>query len=272
MATPSSPSAAFATLLYSKTAGGVAHLSLNRLRRRNAYSVQMRDDFAAALSAVADDAEARALLITGEGPAFCAGADLSEFGTAPSQDAARRTRWQRDVWGQLIGLDKPIVVAVHGYCIGSGVEIMLLGDVRIAASGTILAMPETRLGLIPAAGGTQTLPRNAGPSNAMDLLLTGRRFGADDALRWGLVSRVVAPDALLPAALDAAGRLARIPPLVSAAARIALRQGLDLPLAAALRRERMLAAILLDGDGDGNGLDGREDAAATAAPSAIITA
>ncbi len=272
MATPSSPSAAFATLLYSKTAGGVAHLSLNRLRRRNAYSVQMRDDFAADLSAVADDAEARALLITGEGPAFCAGADLSEFGTAPSQDAARRARWQRDVWGQLIGLDKPIVVAVHGYCIGSGVEIMLLGDVRIAASGTILAMPETRLGLIPAAGGTQTLPRNAGPSNAMDLLLTGRRFGADDALRWGLVSRVVAPDALLPAAFDTAGRLARIPPLVSTAARIALRQGLDLPLSAALRQERMLAATLLDGDGDGNGADGSGDATATAAPSAIITA
>lgn len=253
MPTQSSPSAGFATLLYAKTDAGVAHLSLNRPQRRNAYSVQMRDDFAAVLSAVADDPEVRALLITGEGPAFCAGADLSEFGTAPSQDAARRARWQRDVWGLLLGLEQPIVVAAHGYCIGSGVELMLLGDVRIAAADTVFALPETRLGLIPAAGGTQTLPRNAGPSIAMDLLLTGRRFGADDALRWGLVNRIVAPDALRPAALDVASRLAAVPPAVSAAARLALRQGLELPLSEALRRERLLAASLLDLDGDGDG-------------------
>ena len=240
------PPAAFPTLLYEKTPAGVAHLSLNRPHRRNAYSVQMRDDFAALLSAVADDPDARALLITGQGPAFCAGADLSEFGTAPSPTLARQARWQRDVWGQLIGLDKPIVVAAHGYCIGSGVEIMLLADVRIATADTVFALPETRLGLIPAAGGTQTLPRNAGPSVALDLLLTGRRFGASDALRYNLVSRVVAPADLLPTAWNAAHRLASIPPPVSAAARVALRQGLDLPLAAALRRERMLAASLLD--------------------------
>lgn len=259
------PAASFPTLLYDKTADGVAHLSLNRPQRRNAYSVQMRDDFAAVLSAVADDPEARALLVTGQGPAFCAGADLAEFGSAPSPTAARRARWQRDVWGQLIGLDKPIVAAAHGYCIGSGVEIMLLADVRIAASDTVFAMPETRLGLIPAAGGSQTLPRNAGPSIAMDWLLTGRRFGAADALRWGLASRVVAPDALLPTALDIAGRLAALPPAVSAAARIALRQGLDLPLPAALRRERLLAASLLDTD-----TDAAADADAAATLSDII--
>ena len=245
MTTPS-PAGSFPTLLYEKNPAGVAHLSLNRPRRRNAYSVQMRDDFAALLSAVADDPDARALLITGQGPAFCAGADLSEFGAAPSQAIARQARWQRDVWGQLIGLDKPIIVAVHGYCIGSGVEIMLLADVRIAAADTIFALPETRLGLIPAAGGTQTLPRNAGPSVALDLLLTGRRFNTNDALRYHLISRVVSPDSLLPTAHAVARRLASIPPPVSAAARQALRQGLDLPLAAALRRERMLAASLLD--------------------------
>lgn len=245
---PSTPAGSFATLRYAKTNAGVAHLALNRPRRRNAYSVQMRDDFAAVLSAVADDPDARALLITGEGPAFCAGADLSEFGTAPSPTIARQARWQRDVWGQLLGLDKPIVVAAHGYCIGSGVEIMLLGDVRIAASDTIFALPETRLGLIPAAGGTQTLPRNAGPSVALDLLLTGRRFGASDALRYNLISRVVPPDDLLPTAYDVAHRLAAIPPAVSAAARVALRQGLDRPLSDALRRERLLAASLLDID------------------------
>ena len=142
------------------------------------------------------DEEIGALLITGKGRAFCAGADLSEFGTAPSQVIARNARWQRDVWGQLIGLDKPIVVAVHGFCIGSGVEIMLLGDLRIAASDTVFAMPEVQLGMIPAAGGSQTLPANVGPSVALDLLYTGRRFGAAEAMAYGMVSRVVEPDEL----------------------------------------------------------------------------
>ena len=89
----------FATIIYEKTGDGVAHLSLNRPRRRNAYSVAMRDDFAEALYAAALDDEIRALLITGQGPAFCAGADLSEFGSAPSQTIARRVRWQRECLG-----------------------------------------------------------------------------------------------------------------------------------------------------------------------------
>ena len=99
----------------------------------NAYNVQMRDDFSEALRAVVDDTDVRALLLTGEGRAFCAGADLTEFGTAPSLVIARQVRWQRDVWGQMIDLEIPAVAAVHGYCIGSGLEIALLCDIRMAA-------------------------------------------------------------------------------------------------------------------------------------------
>ncbi len=235
----------FATVIYEKR-GGVAHLSLNRPAQLNAYSVEMRDDFAEILDAVADDSEVRSALITGQGRAFCAGAYLTEFGTAPSQTIARRVRWQRDVWGQLIRLDKPIVAAVHGYCIGSGVEIALLADVRIAAADTVFAMPEVQLGMIPAAGGSQTLPANAGPSVALDLLLTGRRFDADAALRYGLISRVVAPDTLVQAGWDIARRLAALPPAVAAATRTALREGAELATADALRLEQRLAATLMD--------------------------
>ena len=237
--------APFHTIIYQKV-GDVAHVSLNRPDRLNAYSVAMRDDFAEALYAVAEDTEVRALLITGQGRAFCAGADLSEFGTAPSQIIARSARWQRDVWGQLIDLPKPVVVAVHGYCIGSGLEIALLADVRIAASDTIFAMPELQLGMIPAAGGSQTLPANAGPSVALDLLLTGRRFGADEARRYRLVSRVVAPNVLNRAAWDAATSLAALPPSYAAAMRTAWRDGADLPMADALRLEQRLSASLTD--------------------------
>ena len=234
----------FETLLYEKE-GGVAHISLDRPAVLNAYSVQMRDDFSAALGAVADDPDVRALLLTGQGRGFCAGADLSEFGTAPSQVIAREVRWERDVWGQMIDLDRPVVVAVHGYCIGSGLEIALLGDLRIAAEDAVFAMPEVRLGMIPAAGGTQTLPRNAGQSRAMDLLLTGRRFSAQEALAMGLVSRLAPPDRLLSEAWAICRRMAQGPPAAFSSLKRALREGGDMALGDALELETRTAASLL---------------------------
>ena len=240
-------SGAFSTIIYEKGCG-VAHVSLNRPQQLNAYSVAMRDDFAQALQAIAEDSEVGSLLITGQGRAFCAGADLSEFGTAPSQVIARNVRWQRDVWGQLIELPKPIVAAVHGYCIGSGLEIALLADVRIAAEETVFSMPEVRLGMIPAAGGSQTMPRHAGPSRALDLLLTGRRFGAPEAMQMGLVSRTASAQDLLGLAWNLAVKLAEIPSGLLAAARAALRDGADLPLDQALELERRLAAATLNLD------------------------
>ena len=234
-------SEAFRTIVFDKQEG-VAHLALNRPDRLNAYSVAMRDDFAEALHLVGADDEIGALLITGKGRAFCAGADLSEFGTAPSQVIARNARWQRDVWGQLIGLDKPIVVAVHGFCIGSGVEILLLGDLRIAASDTVFAMPEVQLGMIPAAGGSQTLPVNAGPSVALDLLYTGRRFGAAEAMRYGIVSRVVEPEALSATAWKLADALSELPRGFAAGLKRAWGVSGEMPLDASLDLERRLAA------------------------------
>ena len=232
---------AFRTIIFERE-GSVAHLALNRPDRLNAYSVAMRDDFAEALQAVAEDEEIGALLITGKGRAFCAGADLSEFGTAPSQVIARNARWQRDVWGQLINLDKPIVVAAHGYCIGSGVEILLLGDLRIAAADTVFAMPEVQLGMIPAAGGSQTLPVNAGPSVALDLLYTGRRFGAAEAAAHGIVSRVVEPENLATTAWKTAREVSELPRGFSSVLKRACNAGGEMPLDAALDLERRLAA------------------------------
>ena len=234
----------YASLLFEKH-GAMAHIALNRPEVLNAYNIQMRDDFSEALAAAQDDPEVRALLITGQGRAFCAGADLSEFGTAPSQVVARSVRWKRDVWRQLINLTKPIVSAVHGYCIGSGVEIALLSDLRIAASGTIFAMPEVHLGMVPAAGGTQTLPRNAGPSEALELLLTGRRFDAEEALRLKLITRVVPEADLAGAAWQAAGALAELDGGLMSCAKEALGRGADLGLPEALRLENRLAIQVL---------------------------
>ena len=231
----------FKTLIYEKE-GAVAHISLDRPAVLNAYNIQMRDDFSEVLEAVAIDPDVRALLITGEGRGFCAGADLTEFGSAPSQVIARRVRWERDVWGQIINIHQPIVVAVHGYCIGSGLEIALLCDLRLAADDTVFAMPEVRLGMIPAAGGTQTLPRHAGTSWAMDLLLTGRRFTAQEALAVGLVTRLSPAERVRADAREAAATLAEADAFAVASLKRSLREGSDLALDDALYLETRLAA------------------------------
>ena len=233
----------FETILFEKR-GSVAHISLNRPESVNTYNIQMRDDFSEALLAVELDSDIRVLLITGEGRGFCAGADLTEFGSAPSQVIARRVRWDRDVWGQLIDLDKPIIAGIHGFCIGSGLEIALLCDLRIASRGTIFALPEVQLGMIPAAGGTQTVPRAARPSHGLDLLLTGRRTETEEALSLGLITRLTEPDYLRREACELAKRLAETPAKAMKAMKQVLRQGSDLDLVRALALEKRIAAQL----------------------------
>ncbi len=233
----------FETILY-ETRGDIGWVTLNRPDVLNAYNIQMRDDLFAAVSAVRDDPDIRALVIRGAGRAFCAGADLSEFGTAPSPTAARRIRFVRDVWDRLASLEIPTVALLHGHVIGSGLELALFCDIRIAAEGAQFRMPEALLGLIPAAGGTQTLPRAVGVAAALDLLLTGRRFDVAEAQRLGIVSRVVPADALEAVGAETARALAALDRRVVAAIKTAVRQASGLPLAEGLRLESRLAATL----------------------------
>ena len=224
----------------------IAVVTLNRPDAVNAFSVRMRDELWEVLTAVRDDPDVRGMLLQGAGErGFCAGADLTEFGTAPSQAIARAVRWERDLWGLLLSISKPTVAALHGYCLGSGLEMAALCDVRVAADDAVFGMPEASLGLVPAAGGTQLLPRLLGPGRALELLLSGRRFGAEEALAYGLVSEVVARSELTAAATALLRRVLRAPDRALAAAKRAIADGADLPLAAALDLERRLAADLI---------------------------
>ena len=235
----------FETIRYEKLADGVAVVSLDRPEVRNAFNVRMRDELFEVLAAVRDDPEVRGMLVRGSGErAFCGGADLTEFGTAPSQAVARAVRWERDVWGRWLGMPKPTVAAVHGYCLGSGVEIACLCDLRIASDDAVFGMPEVGLGLIPAAGGTQLLTRLLGPGRALELLLSGRRFSAADALEYGLVGSVVPKTDLEAATLDALRTVLGSPDAAVAACKRAVSEGLDLPLAQGIELERRLAAGL----------------------------
>ena len=228
-------------MLYDKS-GAVAHITLNRPRVMNAYNVQMRDELFITLEAVRDDPDVRVAVISGAGErAFCAGADLTEFGSAPSQVIARQVRWERDIWGLFLSIGKPLVAAMRGYVIGSGVEIACLCDIRIAADDAQFAMPEVALGMIPAAGGTQTLRRVVGASRALEMVLSNRRIGAEEARRMGLAHTVVRPDALMAEAEEVARRMAALSPKAVGLAKRAVSEGADMPLAAGLELERRLA-------------------------------
>jgi enoyl-CoA hydratase/carnithine racemase len=233
----------FETVVYEKR-DAVAWLTLNRPAVLNAYNLQMRDDLFELLAAVRDDDEVRVCVLRGAGRAFCAGADLTEFGTAPSPTAARRIRFARDVWALLGALPVPTIAALHGFAFGSGLELALFCDLRLAAEGTKLGLPEVRLGMIPAAGGTQTLPRACGLSRALELLITGRSVETDEALRLGLVSRVVPADRLEAEVAALAQDLASLDRRVVQALRRAVREGADLPLEQGIRLEAALAASL----------------------------
>lgn len=232
------------TVLFEKL-DDIAVVTLNRPDAVNAFSVRMRDELWEVLGAVRDDPDVRGMLLAGAGErGFCAGADLTEFGTAPSQTVARQVRWERDLWGLLLAIPKPIVAALHGHCLGSGLEMAALCDMRVAADDAIFGMPEAGLGLVPAAGGTQLLPRLLGRGRTLELLLSGRRFGAEDALAYGLVSEVVPHPELMAAATALLRRVLRAPGPALAAAKRALSDGADMPLAAALDLERRLAVGL----------------------------
>ena len=228
------------TVLYTKERH-VANLVLNRPGVINAYNIQMRDELFESLAAAKDDSDVRVLVLSGSGErGFCAGADLTEFGTAPSLAVARRVRWERDVWGLFLSIRKPMIAAVHGFVIGSGVEMACLCDVRIASDDAVFSMPEVALGMVPAAGGTQTLPRVVGVGAALELMLINRRVTASEAKDMGLVHRVVAGGDLMDTANSLARDLASRNPAVLSAAKSAVVDGLDLHLDDGLRLEERL--------------------------------
>jgi len=225
----------FETILYDKR-GHIAYITLNRPHVLNIYNVRMRDELYEALCAVKADTDVHVVILRGAGDkAFCAGADLSEFLSAPAPTAARHVRWQRDVWGLFLSLPQPVIAALHGYVFGSGIEMAMCCDIRIAADDCVFGLPEVALGIIPAAGATQTVPRAIGPGAALDLLLTGRRIGAQEALEMKLVNRVV-PRSNLPDEAEAlAEKIAGFDQQAVQTIKQAVSRGLDLRVGAYLQ-------------------------------------
>jgi enoyl-CoA hydratase/carnithine racemase len=234
----------FQTVIYEKSEN-VAYITLNRTQVLNVYNLQMRDELYQILCAIKDDDEVKVAILKGAGnKAFCAGADLSEFLTAPSPIIARRVRWERDIWGLFLSLPQPLIGALHGYILGSGMEMALCCDLRIASEDAKFGLPETGLGIIPAAGATQTLPRVVGRAKAMEMLLTADRIDAREAYDVGLVNKVVPRAQLLATAQEMAREIISYSHGAVRYAKQAVVRGLDLPLAEGLELERRLADLL----------------------------
>jgi len=230
----------FETIIYRKDSG-VGYLTLNRPKALNAYNIKMRDELYQVLGAIRDDEEVRAVIINGAGEkAFCAGADLTEFLTAPSPIIARQVRWERDNWGLFLSLPQPVIAAMHGFVLGDGLEIALCCDIRIAAEDARFGLPEPGLGIIPAAGGSQTLPRVAGRAVAQEMLLAGKWLDAAEALRVKLVNRVVPRPQMMSEAERYAGIIKGRSPEVVRTIKKAITRGLDLSLAEGLELEKRL--------------------------------
>ncbi len=232
----------FETIIYEKR-DAVAYITLNRPKVLNVYNIKMRDEMYQILGAIKDDPDVSVAILKGAGDkAFCAGADLTEFLTAPSPTIARQVRWERDVWGLFLSLPQPVIVALHGYVLGDGIEMALFCDLRIASEDAQFGTPEVGLGIIPAAGATQTLPRTVGRGKALEMLLTGRRINAQEAYKAGLVNRVVPREKLLPTVEEIALKIASYDQMAVRSAKQAIVRGLDLPLKEGLELERILAS------------------------------
>jgi enoyl-CoA hydratase/carnithine racemase len=232
----------YKNILYEKR-GHIAYVTINRPDRRNAIDPATSHDLKQAFEDFKLDDDAWVAILTGAGDqAFSAGADLVAMSAALS-GGGEGVPMNVPFGGITRGYEcwKPIIAAINGYCLAGGLEIALSCDIRVAAEHAQFGLPEPRRAIIPAAGGTQRLPRSVPLAFAMELLLTGDRFDAQTALRFGLVSRVVPKAELMATAEAIAGRILECGPLAVRAIKQAVLRGRELSLEDGLRLEGQLA-------------------------------
>ena len=224
---------------------GVATVTLDRPNVLNAMNNPMRSELLETFARLANDQAIKAILVTGAGErAFSAGADIREFLEPPVPTAFREERKRLDFRREMDRCPQPIIAAIRGFALGGGLELALACDMRIAAEDAQLGLTEINLGIIPGGGGTQRLPRLVGRGKALEMILTGARVDAAEALRIGLVERVVPVAELMSAARALAGAIAEKAPIALRYAQEAVIGGLALPLADGLRLENDLATLL----------------------------
>jgi len=221
--------------------GTVAIWTIDRPDRMNSLSRDLLLAFGKLAREAATDSRVKAIVITGAGDkAFCAGADLKERQGMSENDIRLQVELYRSELGPLDRSPKPVIAAINGVALGGGLELALVCDFRVAALHSVLGLPETSLGIIPGAGGTQRLPRIVGDARAKEMILLGRRLTAEEALAWGLVNRVTAAGKnVLEDTLEWIAPIANGAPLAQAAALEAIDRSFDTTLELGMELEKV---------------------------------
>ena len=219
----------------------IAVITFNRPDAMNALNNQTRAEFREAVAAVAADDEIKVLILTGSGKAFVAGSDIKEFNQTTPYVAHNINRL-----GEMVEkLEKPVIAAVNGFCLGGGNEIAMGCDIIIASDKAKFGQTEVNIGIIPGGGGTQRLPRLIGACRAKELIFTGDIIGAEEAYRLGLVNRVVPADQLMPAARELAKKIATKSAAALKLAKTAINRGMQTNLESGLKYEYELYSLAL---------------------------
>ncbi len=230
-------------ILSESPSAGVLLLRFNRPEKLNTLSQEMRDELVRLLAVAAKDDAVRVVVMTGDEKAFIAGADLKALDGTSAEDIKA---WSHEnFWHYLGAFPKPLIAAVNGYALGGGCEVMLCADIIVLGEGVKIGLPEITLGFMPGGGATQRLPRAVGKYRAMQMILTGSRIGAEEALEMELASEVVAVHDVISRALEIADIIAVMPPLATQKAKQAVLIGQEEPFSDAMKRERALFYELL---------------------------
>lgn len=216
------------TAVFYERKGKVGIITFNRPHRLNAINAELIEGFNRALDMAKEDAEARVIILTGEGRSFCAGEDLKESTAGKDFSTwATETEGSQDTQRRILNLGKPMIAAVRGYAVGGGCEFAMACDIRVAAKDAKFGFPETSVGLTLTSAGTKLLPQLIGLGKAKEMVFTGEFIDAETAERWGLVNKVAPGEHLLEEAMKIADKIAEKSPLAVKLSRNALDQGLS---------------------------------------------
>ena len=226
----------FETLKY-EIKEGIAYITINKPDTLNALSKEVLEELQTAFDDISRNPEAKVVILTGEGKAFVAGADISQMASYSGVEGQDIIRQGSRIINNIESLDKPVIAAVNGFALGGGCELAMACDIRIASEKAQFGQPEVSLGIIPGFGGTQRLPRLVGKGMAKYMIMTGEYVKADEALRIGIVEKVVAPEDLMPTCEALAKTIMSKAPIAIKASKIAINNGIMLDISTGIALE-----------------------------------
>ena len=228
--------------------GAMVLVTMARPKAMNALNNQTLDELETIVDTVRVSDDVLGMIITGEGKAFVAGADISQMNGYGAEEGRNYAEKAQSIFNRIENLEKPVIAAVNGYALGGGCELSMSCDIRIASAKAVFGQPEVNLGLIPCFGGTQRLSRLVGTGIAKELIFTARSIRADEAKEIGLVNKVVEPEALLDEAKAMMALILTKAPVAVRYAKVAVNKGVNLDLANGLELEKDVAALAFASD------------------------